>query len=307
MNLPKDSPADSDGTLTAEDRPADEKGFMDFNEGEEYTGIGRIVRELVMKTHSFIVFVDEYGGVQWGYNSVPVLAKDYSIVSNRVARLETRSRFLRRAGGPPPDKSEAADYQHALFSARRLIAEGMSRLLDSGSLEAAQGMLDVAEKWIDQRSIECSRHWLLIPFASLAGTGLLTFFLLLLTLGLPADGSPWLWFLGALLGGVGSLVSSVIFNRKISFDATAGRSLHFLEALLRWGVGFVAGLTVQLLIQGNIFLGLLGGSDTPSAVATLVLSLLAGSSEIFFPTLLRRFDNGLDSAPQPESPATETN
>lgn len=288
---------------------APERGFLDYGEGDVFPGIGRRIMELIMKTERFLVFVDEFGGVQWSYSDLPyVVAADYALVSNRVARLETRSRFLRLDGpGPAADdlagSVDFANRQHALFSARRLIAEGMARLLDCGSLAAANGMLDVAEQWIEQRSVEHSRRWLLVPFASLALVALTLVAGLVAAWGVPAADSPRLWVLGAALGGIGALVSSVVFNRKIPFDATAGRRLHGLEAALRFGVGVVAGLALQLLVQGDVFLGFLSGAEgPPAAVASLVLSLLAGSSELFFPTLLNRFEQGLD-APDSASPS----
>ena len=305
MNIPRDVPPDPADPLPPEDRDVDgAKGFMDFNEGEVYTGIGRTIRELIMKTHNFIVFLDEFGGIQWGYSNVAVLSGDYSLVSNRVARLETQSRFLYADGGPDPSDPEFVLHQHALFSARRLIAEGISRLLDSGSLEAAQGILDTAEKWINQRSRSYSRGWLLFPFSLLALGGLVTFFILTFCWGqIPPAGDSRLLLLGALLGGLGALVSSVIFNDRIPIDATSGRTLHRLEALLRWSVGVAAGLAVQLLINGDILLGFLSSHNAPP-VAGLVFSLLAGLSEIFFPTLLRSFDNSLEHPSDP-SPKTQ--
>lgn len=274
------------------------RGFMDYNEGDVYDGIGRKVQELIMKTNDFIVFIDEYGSVQWGFDSPNSSTDHYNAVSNRVAELETRSRFLRVRSAPKQGEDVAA-HQHALFSARRLIAEGMARQLSSDSLESAQGILDTADKWIAQRSLECSRSWLLIPFGSLAAAGLLAFFILvLISGGPPENGSPQLWLLGALLGGVGALISNVSFNRKIPFDATAGRSLHWLEAALRWMVGISAGLAAQLLIQGNVMLGFLADAGN-SPVAGLVLSLLAGLSELFFPTLLRQFDQSVEAVKKP--------
>lgn len=280
---------------------------MDYNEGDKYDGIGRKVEELIMKTDEFIVFLDEYGSIQWGYGHILVSSENYNVVVNRVAELETRSRFL-RTEGPPPKDTAITIHQHALFSARRLLAEAVARLLASNSLEAAQGILDAAEKWIAQRSLECSRRWLLVPFGGLAVTGLVIFFSIILKRGgLPESGSPLLWVLGALLGGVGALVSNVSFNRTIPFDATAGRRLHLLEAVLRWLVGAVAGMTVLMLVQGDVLLGFMGNDSHPP-VGVLVLSLLAGLSELFFPTLLHQFDKSVEATgqqpAQPQAPAT---
>jgi hypothetical protein len=291
MNVPQNQSLQAEGAVHGAENSA--RGFMEFNEGDLYDGIGRKVVELIMKTDSFIVFLDEFGSIQWGYSHIKVTSNNYNVVVNRVADLETRSRFLWL------DKSAAAGtdiqtHQHALFSARRLLAEAVARILDTNSLEAAQGILDTAEKWIAQRSLDCSRRWLLIPFSVLATMGLIAFFFLVfLWGGLPDSGTPQLWVLGTLLGGVGALVSNVIFNRKIPFDATAGKNLHQLEAVIRWLVGAVAGLTTQLLIEGDVVFGFLG-----SGVGVLVLSLLAGLSELFFPTLLNRFDKSVEATGQ---------
>lgn len=276
---------------------------MDYNEGDVYDGIGRKVVELIMKTDSFIVFLDEYGGIQWGYSRIQVTSHNYNAVVNRVAELETRSRFL-RVNGTPAVGLDIQTHQHALFSARRLLAEAIARILASNSLEAANGILDTAEKWIAQRSLACSRGWLLIPFGVLATIGLIAFFVFVFIWGgLPESGSPQLWILGTLLGGVGALVSNVIFNRKIPFDATAGKRLHELEAVLRWLVGAVAGLATQLLVEGDVVFGFLGNGNEPP-VGALVLSLLAGLSELFFPTLLNRFDKSVEAIGQQTSTLT---
>lgn len=303
MNVPQPRFAADTDKDTPDLGSATPKSFMDYNEGQMYDGIGRKVEELIMKTESFIVFMDEFGGIQWGYSRILVTSDNYNTVVNRVAELETRSRFL-RAGGPLRDGMSIANHQHALFSARRLLAEAVARLLASNSLDAAQGILDTAEKWIAQRSLECSRRWMLVPFGGLAVSGLLAFFFIVLNRGaLPENGSPLLWVLGALLGGVGALISNVSFNRTIPFDATAGLRLHVLEAVLRWLVGVVAGLTVQLLVQGNVVFGFMGNDDQPP-VAALVLSLLAGLSELFFPTLLNQFDKSVAASGQPAAQPT---
>ncbi|MBL9152726.1 MAG: hypothetical protein JNK37_09585 [Verrucomicrobiales bacterium] len=243
------------------------KRMMDFLEGDTYDGIGRRIEELILKTDHFIVFLDEFGSVQWGGAFGDVDADSYDQVSNRVAELEIRSFFLRhgkmsrrmgsvsrwigsfRKSTDQETTRLGRESEKSLFAARRLIAEGMARLLSTNSLPAATGILDTAEKWISQRSIEYSRRWLLVPFGLLSATCLVAFFILMARWGSPPEpASPQMWLLGALLGGVGALVSYVSFNRQIPFDATAGRFLHNLEALLRWFVGVVSGFTVQLLI-----------------------------------------------------------
>ena len=47
-------------------------------------------------------------------------------------------------------------------------------------------------------------------------------------------------------GGVGSFVSRSFDNESTPIAATAGRSLHYIEATLRWFIGLTAGLIVWL-------------------------------------------------------------
>jgi hypothetical protein len=278
--------------------------FMGLAEGDKYEGIGRIVQELILKTPDLIVFIDECGGVQWAHNALHIRPIDYNAITNRIAELEVRSRFL-HSNKPLRPGQDIAMHEHSLFAARRLIAEAMARLLDPGSVSAAHGALDIAEKWIQQRSRASSRMWMLFPFFVLAGLGTVFFLYLALSAKHYFEAEQRLiWLAGGLLGGLGALVANVMFNRKIPFDATAGAPLHLLEAILRWSVGFVAGLAAQMLIQGDVLLGFVGTSNHPPEVG-LALSLFAGSSDLFFPTLLHRFDNSLKSSGK-QMPSTDS-
>lgn len=323
--------AESTVRQTAAGSQSAPESFTQYREGCIYQPIGRKIQELIMAEDDYIVFLDEFGGVQWAHTELKRIAtKDYDVVCNKVAELEVRSRFLREDGGPPPDRADSsaatppnvaggapvggstpdfATYQHKLFSGRRLIAEGMARLLDSGSIEAASGILDTAEKWIAQRSAEASRRWFLGRFAILASVALITALGIILwqcwaraasPVGSDniALGLPVLLVSSTLLGGLGAFVSASLLNRKIPFDATAGRKLHYLEAYMRFGIGLVGGLLVILLIQSGVILSTAAVGSGGNSALCLVFSLLAGGSELFLPTLLSRFDDSLQRQTQ---------
>ena len=167
----------------------------------------------------------------------------------------------------------------------------------------ANAALDTAEKFITQIGTETSRGWYFRPFFLLfaisAIAGLVVYrhgHLGIATLPLVC----------CLAGGIGAFISTAIGNERIPCAPTAGRFLHLLEALLRYTIGFAAGLLVWLATSGNIVVGFLNltsnstaasttpgpGHSLPASVYALVaVTMLAGASERLLPSLIAKFDD----------------
>jgi hypothetical protein len=91
-------------------------------------------------------------------------------------------------------------------------------------------------------------------------------------------------------GGVGAFISAAIgCERRIPSAASAGPRLHTLGAVIRWAVGLSAGALVYLISEGGIpFLN----SQLPKGVVGWVaVALLAGASERFFPSFIKKLDD----------------
>ncbi len=229
----------------------------------------------------------------------------FAPIFNRVGELQAKSEFLRQT-------SRKRD----LVSARRLIGEGLVVMFCTQNQAYANAALDTAEKFITQIGRETSRAWYFGPF--------FLFFAVSVAIGLVLyrHGQMRITTLPlvcSLAGGIGAFISTAIGNERIPCAPTAGRSLHFLEALLRYTIGFAAGLLVWLATSGNIavgFLNLANSSASPSAnpwpgnnlpasiYALIAVTVLAGASERLLPSLIAKFDDSTKGTNTPQT--TET-
>src|SRR5262249_1412751 len=152
----------------------------------------------------------------------------------------------------------------------------------------ANAALDTAEKFITQRGRETSRGWYFGPF--------FVFFVVSVLVGLllyhhGQTRITTLPLVCALAGGIGAFISSAIGNERIPCAPSGGWILHFIEALLRYTIGFAAGLIVWLATAGNLAISFLNFASNPgtspsqgrplptSIYALITVALLAGTSE----------------------------
>ncbi len=282
-------------------RPAvsgDNPTFQRFNAGVTDPLAGVTIKEVLIKADAYFVYLDEELILRWHWNSTldPNVAAP---IFNRASELQAKSEFMRQA-------RRIRD----LASARRLIGEGLVILFSAQNQVYANAALDTAEKFITQIGTETSRGWYFGPF--------FVFFALSIVAGLILYlhghlGYATLPFVCCLAGGIGAFISTAIGNERIPCAPTAGLLLHLLEALLRYTIGFAAGLLMWLATSGNIVAGFLNlpsystgsiasplqGNPLPASVYALVaITMLAGASERLLPSLIGKFD---DSTKDPDA------
>jgi hypothetical protein len=163
----------------------------------------------------------------------------------------------------------------------------------------ANAALDTAEKFIAQRGREASRGWYFGPFFVFVAVSIV------IGLILSKRGQTQITTLPlicCLAGGIGAFISTAIGNERIPC-APSAEILHFLEALLRYTIGFTAGLIVWLATAGNLAIGFLNFPSTPSTnsppsdhslaniFALITVALFSGTSDRLLPSLIARFDD----------------
>ena len=87
--------------------------------------------------------------------------------------------------------------------------------------------------------------------------------------------------------------------------ATAGKTLHRIEAILRWCIGLIAGLVIWFLVTGNMAVSFLNTSGVQNTFALVSIALLAGASERMLPSLLRSFDDSIDKKDPLQQPKND--
>ena len=252
--------------------------YTRFKAGDRDPWMGVTIKEILFMNEESLVYVDEHFTLQWYWCG---LRPESASIFRRAAELEARSQFLRHRKTPVD-----------LLSAVRLIGEGVAELLSTKDNTYADAALDTAEKFISQRSREVSRGWYFGPFL---GFFLVSTIALLLLYGWDSTLTKATLVACTIAGGMGAFISRALASDSVPIAATAGRTLHWIEAVLRWCIGVTAGLAVWLLVSGNIAGSFLNGAGNGkmNTFALVVIALLAGASERLLPSLIQTFDNSI--------------
>jgi hypothetical protein len=267
--------------------PAPRKGYC---EGDICSDLNKRIHTLIIKTKTYVIFLDDEFYVQWAEFEANKYAENYGEVMNRVSYLETIS-TTHFAGDHSANRE--------LLEFRRLLGEAVARVYD-GAGNSATSILDQAEQLLIDRSVQRARVW----YLSAAASATLLPLLLLIIL--------WLFrtyfqeVLGrqvfevaicAALGGVGALVSTIIRVRKVNLNSSAGPLIHYIEGTARVIVGIIGGLLVALAIKSNILLGILNNSDTDEGRLAFLgcIALISGASEQMVPNLIARIETKVGS------------
>lgn len=304
---PKESAQHSDEPATTKPiAVVDKTSFQNLKAGDTDPLVGVVIKEVMIKADTFIVYIDQDLILRWHWNGL-VDANHAAPIFNRAGELQAKSEFLRQTRR-----------QRDLMSARRLIGEGLVVMFCTQDLVYANAALDTAEKFITQIGIETSRGWYFGPFFSFFAVSVVTGLILYRHGQMRITTLP---LICSLAGGIGAFISSAIGNERIPCAPTAGRFLHFLEALLRYTIGFAAGLLIWLVTSGNIAVGFLNlanspaspnaypwpGNNLPASIFALIaVTMLAGASERLLPSLIAKFDDSTKETHTAQTTQTET-
>jgi hypothetical protein len=277
--------------------------FQDFKAGGRDPLVGVVIKEVLASAPGYVVYIAQDLSLHWHWNTT-VDANSAAPIFNRASELLAKSEFLRQTFG-----------RRNLINARRLIGQGLAVVFSTQNQAYANAALDTAEKFIAQRGRETSRGWYFGPFFVFVAVAIVIG-LILYKRG--QNQITTLPLVCCLAGGIGAFISTAIGNERIPCAPSAGWILHFLEALLRYTIGFTAGLIVWLATAGNIAIGFLNFPGTPSTspppgdhllsniYALITVALFAGTSERLLPSLIARFDDSIKETKNAQAPETGT-
>jgi hypothetical protein len=236
--------------------------------------LGKTIKEIVLSTESFIVYIDTEYCVQWHTTDDHKDQEHCGEILNLVARLEAQSNFI--ANKP------------MLFGFRKRIGEGLARCLSGYPKETSITALKEVSLELKARNKEISWGWYF------QASYLVTFALAVLfaicwigrdTLRSAITPTAFEIILGGICGTFGALLSVTARSNRLTLDANAGKTLHMLEGLARIAAGFIGALLVALAIKAGLILG--GTTFSGSKFALLLcLCLAAGASERVVPSLI---------------------
>lgn len=255
-----------------------------YRDGDIDHYLGHIIKSLIYKDGSNIVYLDENCDVQWS---------SYAVFNEGIDNILDRACEIEQLTNKHLDK-----YQ--LETAHRYVGEAIARAFTGRSSEATK-FLDRAESWVKIRNEELGRIWQLagsfitFSIAILAGALLLVFssqvkqILNVTTLD---------FLFGFIAGCIGAFLSLALRTGTLKLDSSAGRKLHMVEGGVRVIAGGLGAFFVAFAIRADL---LLGAINSTSFQFPLLISfcIAAGFSERFVPTLVRTLESkALDNGNQ---------
>lgn len=263
--------------------------YVGFREGDYFEVLNKRINTLIVSAENFIVFLDDDFYVEWAEHHPISYPPKYAEIMNRVAYLETIS--TTHFAGTTNDKE-----RRELTEFRRLLGEGVARLLD-GDDKAAVQIIDIAEKVLTDRSLQRARIWYLGSAACLAGAIALVCILLWymrVNARVVIGSNAFDVLLCAGAGAAGALISIIMRVREVSLNASAGYLLHYFEGCARVVVGVLGAFLVALAIKANLLVGAITRFDTPilAFASMATICFVAGASERIVPNLIRRIETG---------------
>lgn len=271
-------------TEDEQERPSERRAngwdedLSNLKDGDHDDALNKDIKVVVLVSGTFIVYIASDLSIQWRTTSAHEWVSNSGEVLNRVAILETRSRFIKDL--------------LALEAVRRQIAEGLVRCLDDRSIDGANVILNEAKAEIAARNKELAWSWYFqAAYKVTLGCAVVIGVLWLAREPVrSAIGSiAFEVLLGALCGAIGALLSVTIRGDRLNLDANAGASIHRLEGLSRIGAGFAGAALVALAIKSG---ALLGGMHFEGNQFSLLLffCIVAGASERLVPALIDKYD-----------------
>lgn len=240
--------------------------------------LNKRIKDLVLSTEDFIVYLADDLSVQWRTADSHVQASHCGDILSQAAILEAQSQFI--------------ENQAILGPIRRQIAEAIAHCFADQPVSGSLRLLDEARRQLVARNKEIAWSWY---FTSAYFVGALCVFIFY---GL------WTWrevavgiwgqvavevVLGALCGPLGAILSTTSRANGLVLDANAGKAILRLEGLSRVGAGFIGAAFVAMTLKSGM---LLGGVNFPGSKLAFMLAfcIAAGSSERIIPSLVVAFE-----------------
>jgi hypothetical protein len=253
-------------------------------DGLKWPGLN--VYHLILETEDFIVCLDPELDVDWQTSAKYDQSghkdpKRYNEVLNRAAALECI----------PNDHHRRS----IRLNFKRMVGEGVARALEHHH-DCADEIHDTAKAYITHRNVELARFWQLST-ACVIGTAAATG--AVVAWAVRTDLTKWLGETGfylifaSLIGALGAVLSMIFRMGKSHPSSEAPRKLHILEAISRVVAGCVSGLLIAAAVKVGLILPVVGNGGSLH-LAMLLLSLAAGASERWAPSLIASIEHNED-------------
>lgn len=275
----------------------EERKFDLYNVGETFTPLGLNIRNLIISSPDYIVFLDDDFNTQWKVErSFKHNETELGRILTHVSILEAKSDFILRPSRIQAMKrffgcsSNQESVDPVFRRIRNLLGEAVARILDSDGTESADLALNAAASLISAKNAEYSRgryYGYALPFSVAAGA------LALIIWVTKKWTIPVLGVTGfeisfcSMFGAIGAFAFAARRGERVDVDAIFSASIQWVEADARLSTGIVAAALVSLAIKTGLLFGAITGAEQLKFM--VLASILAGYSERAIPNLAKKF------------------
>jgi hypothetical protein len=251
--------------------------YSDLKAGDRDPYLGRMIKEIIMSSNDFIVFIDDQDTIQWATSGIE-LKNDLGKIQNKISQWEsTCNRFL--------PKKDAYEY-------KSLLAEGYARLFDERKLGSAEIIVNQTIDSIKKRvNVLLEQQYLygsLIPIIII--TIAIIYTLINKTLVYNFFQDAFDIYCCGIVGGVGGFISTMIRMKNYKADIETTKKIHLIDGMLRVIYGIIAGCVIALGIKSDIIFGFV---KEKSLYTMLFLSMIGGASEIILPNIIKQVEDNI--------------
>lgn len=253
--------------------------FSDLKIGDTDPYLGKKIKEIILSSNSFIVYIDEDQVIQWATSGHSEYGDDFGDIANQISYWESSCNRLF-------SKDDRYEY-------KCLLAEGYARMLGEGNQESAQKIIDRTSQRIEKHGKEILRQRYLL--SGLYSTAFVAFLLMLAIIlrhplkdALNASGYEIL--LTSLFGGIGAFISTVTRAKNYNAEISVGKRIHEIDGVLRIIYGVIAGGIIGMGIKSNIIFGFVNEIQKNGVFVMTFLGAIGGASEIAIPSIIKKMD-----------------
>jgi hypothetical protein len=256
---------------------------MNFNtlfSGDTDTILGKTIKEIILRSETFIVYLDSNNVIQWSTDMHTQWGKKFGRIQNQVSYWESICNKLFSI-------KDAYDY-------KTLLAEAYGRMLDEGDDETATEIIELTVERIKKHGTELLRQQYIL--SSLITVIIIVFIATLsiltkdsITSNLGVSDNIYGIFLTSLFGGIGAFISTMVRAKNYKAEITLGKNVHRIDGFVRIVYGSIAGLVISLGIKSNLIFGFLE-QTVQNHFAELFLGIISGASEVLLPNIIKQIE-----------------
>lgn len=242
---------------------------------------------LIRATKDYVVHIDENGKLDW--ETTPSFDEEIAKRPDEQRNMlsDVIGEICLAESAPLLDYSEEVKHHYL-----KLLGEALAHWIE-GDANTSRKLVQGALSYLRERSAETSRRWYLSAGITSAGlfciAGILAWLCRTQMLDI-LDVNGFMLLLATCGGAVGAMFSIIVRSGNLTFNASAGRWLHYLEASSRITAGAVSAVIVFLAIKSELVLGtILHGSE--NSMLLFLATLAAGAGERLASSIISKFDD----------------